>query len=53
LKKNKAAGGDDIFTQKNLDTVQNYIRMQESYISKEIKTLKVKEFPSNHTWFNA
>ena len=53
LKRNKVAAGDDIFTQRNLDTVTHYLRSMESSVSKEGKKLRAKEFPPNHTWFNS
>ena len=53
LKRNKSVSNDDIFTQVNLDSVTNYLRMVESTPLKQQKQLKAKEFPSNHEWFNS
>lgn len=51
LKQNKT--GEDIFTQRNLDMVSQFIRNQEKQTLAEKQQLKVVDFPTNNTWFNS
>jgi len=45
--------GQDVFMQKNVDLVNQYLVNMETYTMKDLKRLRVKEFPPNHTWFNS
>lgn len=51
LKQNK--NGDDIFTQRNLEMVTSFLRQQEHVSASEKATMKIPDFPANHTWFNS
>lgn len=53
LKRGKSVHNDDIFTQRNIDAVNYYLRDAESAMTRTWSKLRAQEFPTNHTWFNS
>lgn len=37
---------------KVVDCVYDHLKLMDQYVMKEKSKLKVKDFPSNHQWFN-
>ena len=53
MKRNKKINQDDIFTQRNLDLVNSYLRQTDQMTNKQARALVAKDFPPNHVWFNS